>query len=206
MESNTQKWFKLRSRPSGISAPVAYKDFNGEVSYSHLYIISEDDLIKPGELFVNYNGDIKQNNFKTIEHGQKIIACTDKSIRLLNFNILGISQEIINKFIEEKNEHTILYDIKLFVEEYTLDNSTAEFPKTYHRPIIKYGEVVMGTYVKKIQQQFTLDEVTKLCKRAWEESDTSILINECCGQVDTAEYHIDKSFDNWLIENKLKAK
>jgi len=86
----------------------------------------------------------------------------------------------------------------ILTEEHINPDKNLEGPYTLIIKTNSDNKVIISLKEEKL---YTKDEVIALCKQAYNDSNVDSIINGCCGQLDTAEPHINESFNKWIKDN-----
>ena len=189
------------------------------VSKQHLYFIS-NDKIKEGD-WITDNIKIIQASSKVVNaqglvdrrEWKKIVATTDISLGNEEIGKYGIPlitplpqipESFIQAYIKSYNESKVIIEVELEMERIACKNpsfcDTNSNPKCdcYKIKTNSDNKVIISLKEEKL---YTKDEVIALCKQAYNDSNVDSIINGCCGQLDTAEPHINESFNKWIEDN-----
>lgn len=191
---------------------------NEHFTNQHLYIISDEE-IKEGDWFINAFNEVyqlKKDFYPLTINGikyKKIVATTDNSLspkihkgenidesypKEFRDSILPfIPESFVLAYIKAYNNSSPITEVQLEMEHYNKpENGFSSIHRDY-----KIKTRPDNTVIIHQNKMYSRDEVEKLCKNAWLFSDADSIIQNCCGQVDTAEPLIEKSFNEWKDKN-----
>lgn len=171
----------------------AEKGFTG---YYHLYIIS-DDKIKNLDWFINMDGLWQMTNNIKPDHGHKVIATTDTSLKMIT-GIVGSgtgipfpqpSDSFIRKFIKAYNSGNPIEDVMVEYEEVIVPDMIIEGAD-------KFIEVL------KVNSKNNTISISKI-KDSWNRKEVSNIIYEVLGHFAVKhDIYIDgRDITKWIKEN-----
>ena len=171
----------------------------------HLYILSDEE-IKLGDWWYDTRDRYISNNPLAKNFlCKKIVATTDDLMlpikgKFDSFHpkVSGLPESFIQSYIKAYNEGNPITEVELEMEEDVIIADNHGLETIYCIKTTPDNEVIPSIISNKT---YTRNEVIKLLRTAWRDSDSDGIIQDCCGQVDTAEPTIEKSFNKWVKEN-----